>query len=223
MHSIELDSAYLRFGTTQVLRGAYILVRSGTVTGLLGNNGSGKSCMLGMLYGTLSKGEYNVMCDGRRLMKAFRRPDIIRYAPQFGFTPRHFTAERVFKGYGVDYGEFCRHFPIFDGLAGARIKSLSGGERRLLEVYAVLRSKSLFCILDEPFSQLMPVHADVLCTIIVEEARTGKGILLTDHAYRYLLDISDTIYLLRSGTTYIIDDRRKLHSLGYLPYPETSN
>jgi ABC-type lipopolysaccharide export system ATPase subunit len=95
------------------------------------------------------------------------------------------------------------------------MKNLSGGERRIVEIYIILASKTKFCMLDEPFSQVMPVHVSTFKKIINEEKK-NKGMILTDHLYEDVIDVCDDIYVLLNGKTYLTNNRDDLTRLGYI-------
>ena len=91
---------------------------------------------------------------------------------------------------------------------------MSGGERRIVEIYSIVASKTKFCMLDEPFSQVMPVHAEKIKKLIVRE-KQNKGIIVTDHAYHYL-DICDEIYVINNAKTFLIEHLNDLKKTGYV-------
>ena len=70
-------------------------------------------------------------------------------------------------------------------------------------------------MLDEPFSQVMPLHVDTIKKIIQQEKK-NKGIIITDHLYEHIFDICDDIYVIANGKTYLTNDRNDLNNLGYI-------
>jgi ABC-type lipopolysaccharide export system ATPase subunit len=70
-------------------------------------------------------------------------------------------------------------------------------------------------MLDEPFTQVMPVHVDTIKKIILEEKK-NKGIMIADHLYEHIIDICDNIYVILNGKTYLTRDRNDLVKLGYI-------
>jgi ABC-type lipopolysaccharide export system ATPase subunit len=84
-----------------------------------------------------------------------------------------------------------------------------------VEAILILRSQAKFCILDEPFSGLMPVHIETLISLM-KALKNEKGIIITDHLYRHVSSISDRIYLLSNGKTYPIKNAEQLISLRYV-------
>lgn len=184
---------------------------------LLGLNGSGKSSLLQMLYGTRKGTFRHVRFDGRPIKKAFLEPKAERYLPQFSFIPGYLSVRRVFEDYKVDPYVFAADFPDLACCADARLRQLSGGERRLIEVYLIIRSQAAICLLDEPFSQLMPLHIATLKALIRQEADGGgKGFVIADHMYRDLLRISDRVCLLKDGYVSEMPSGKDLAESGYI-------
>ena len=75
-------------------------------------------------------------------------------------------------------------------------------------------------MLDEPFSQVMPVHVDRIKKIIKHEKK-NKGIIITDHLYEHIIDICDKIYVIANGKTYLTKDRDDLIKFGYISNKDT--
>ena len=89
------------------------------------------------------------------------------------------------------------------------------GEQRILECFIILRSPARFILLDEPFSQIAPLHVATLQTLIRQEKAT-KGILLTDHMYRHVTGIADRLYVMADGQAYPCENDEDLVRRGYL-------
>jgi ABC-type multidrug transport system ATPase subunit len=141
----------------------------------------------------------------------------VMYAAQHSFIPVGRLVGRVLSDYGVKFESLVASFPIFGGYRHHPVAALSGGERRILQVFVVLTSPmARFCLLDEPFSQVSPLHAGVLKTLIVDAARGGKGILISDHLYRDICKVSDDIYIIAGGTTRLLASPDDLHKFGYV-------
>jgi ABC-type lipopolysaccharide export system ATPase subunit len=92
---------------------------------------------------------------------------------------------------------------------------LSGGERRLVETYLIVKGKSEIILLDEPFSHIAPLYIEKLKSLITEE-KQHKIIILTDHMYKDVIETADSIYLLRNGYTKQIKDLKDLEFYNYL-------
>lgn len=85
----------------------------------------------------------------------------------------------------------------------------------MFEVLIVLNSNHPFCILDEPFSGLMPIHIEKLKELLILK-RQHKGIIITDHLHRHIREIADDLYLLTNGSSYKVNSEEQLLQLGYL-------
>lgn len=214
IHTLEVDSVILEFDTKRVLQDVYLKSETGKVTGLLGRNGTGKTCLMKIIYGELIPYDKSVRLDGVSVFNRYRNPNDIRYLPQYGFVPKSLTTKRIFKDFNLDFSDFINEFPEFGKYYKIKFKNLSGGEQRIIEIYSILVSKTKFCMLDEPFSQIMPVHVDTIKTIIVREKK-NKGILLTDHLYKHIFDICDNLYVITNGKTHLTKSKQDVETLGY--------
>lgn len=213
IHILEADSIQLEFGARRILSDIYFKCETGKVTGLLGRNGQGKSCLLQIVYGSLVA-EKSVRFDGLSVPNAFKRPDLFAYLPQFNFIPKFLTIRRVFKDFNINFSAFEECFGEFSNQGNFRVGNLSGGERRLIELYIILKKQSEFIFLDEPFTHLNPIQIEKVKALISEE-KEKKGILLTDHMFRHILDVSDNLYVLVNGKTHLIKEFSEVESLGY--------
>jgi len=222
-HSLEADSIILEFGAKRVLQDVYLKSETGQVTGLLGRNGTGKTCLMNIIYGELNPTDKSIRLDGIAAINGLRHPELVRYLPQHRFIPGPLTIKRIFKDFRLDFEEFVHEFPEFEKYHKTRLNKLSGGERRIVEVYAILGSKTKFCLLDEPFSHIMPAHVDVIRKLILREKQT-KGIIITDHMYQHIIDICDQLYVIHAGKTYLTKSLQDLETFGYLKiYSESNN
>jgi len=212
-HVLEIDGVQLQFGERKILSDICLRCETGRITGLLGKNGQGKSCLMKAIYGSLHC-EKSVRFDRISIVESFKRPDLIVCLPQSNFIPKSLTLSRVFQDFDLEYSEFQNRFLEFTKREKDTVGSLSGGERRLLELYIIVRSKSLFALLDEPFTQLNPLQIEKARQLLTEE-RARKGMLITDHMYRHVIDICDTLYVLANGKTYLTKNIADIEALGY--------
>lgn len=212
-HLLEIDSVELSFGDRRILSGVYLAVETGGVTAVLGRNGCGKSCLMKILCGSLRADFRSMRIDG--VWHAHFRADEVRYLTQQGFIPGWMSVDRVLRDFGLPWDDLLAWFPLFGDLHDTKIHSMSGGERRLLECYLILRSPAQFVMLDEPFSQVAPLHVATLKELIRQE-KASKGILLTDHMHRHVTDIADRLYVMADGQTYLTHGPEDLVRYGYL-------
>ena len=214
IHELVVDSVVVRFREKTVVSGGYITARTGEVTGLLGRNGAGKSCMFRALMGGLKVDYVQVHIDGKPI--DLNRIGLrIKYLPQGRMIPDEMTLKDAFRLYGVDFWPFVLQFPKYSGKYHARLWEMSGGEARLAELYLVLMSDAQFCILDEPFSQVDPVHVEAVQRMIRERS-AGMGIIVTDHLYEAISTVTDNLFVLSDGYTHPVESRDDLVRHGYL-------
>ncbi|MDA3944978.1 MAG: ATP-binding cassette domain-containing protein [Bacteroidetes bacterium] len=214
INTLEVDSVILEFDSKRVLQDVYLKSETGKVTGLLGRNGTGKSCLMKIIFGEISPNDKSIRLNGNALLGNHRNASDIRYLPQGRFMPKMLSLKRIFNDFELDFMDFTTEFPGFEKFYKAKLSALSGGEQRIVEIYAILASKTKFCMLDEPFSQVMPVHVETIKNLILREKKK-KGILITDHLYKYIIDICDELYVLSNGKTYLTNDIRDIEALGY--------
>ena len=211
---LEIDNVELSFQGKQILNGIYIKAETVTITGILGSNGSGKSCLLNIIFGNLNSKYKLVRIDGKPILYPLYKTKFTKLLPQHSFLPRLKLAS-IFRLYHVDWKNFCSQFQEFSKYKNMNAHKLSGGERRLVETYLVLKSDGQIVLLDEPFSHIAPIYIERFKAIIKEEMKT-KVVLMTDHLYEHLIDICDTIYLLKNGCTMKINSLSELEDYKYV-------
>ena len=214
MHELVVDSVVVRFGEKTVVSGGYITSQTGKVTGLLGRNGAGKSCMFRALMGGLKVDYVSVHVDGKPI-DMHKIGLIIKYLPQGRMIPGGMTLREAFRLYDVDFWTFALLFPKYSGKYHTPLWEMSGGEARLAELYLVLMAEAPFCILDEPFSQIDPVHIEAVQRLIREKNRE-KGIIVTDHNDEAISAVADRLFVLSDGYTHPVESREDLVRHGYL-------
>lgn len=215
-HILEADSIQLTFGHRKILSDIYLKCETGRITGLLGANGQGKSSLMKIIYGTLDH-EKSVRVDHVAQHKTHKQPGLFRYLPQFNFIPKLRSLKKIFEDFELDYSSFEQTFPMFGAKYKDVVSSLSGGEQRIIEVYVIVKSATYFAMLDEPFSHLSPIQIEKIKELLLEE-KENKGILVTDHMYRHVIDICDQIYVLKNGTTYSTKNTEDIERLGYVNF-----
>jgi ABC-type multidrug transport system ATPase subunit len=212
-HILEADGIQLEFNGRKILSSVYIKCETGKITGLLGRNGQGKSCLMKIIHGSL-KAEKSVRIDNISRNEAFKVPYLLKYLPQFNFIPRFLTLKRVFKDFDQNFESFCSRFPEFTLSYNTSIGTLSGGEIRVVSLYVILTSPALFVMLDEPFTHLNPIQIEKVKELLHEE-KANKGLLLTDHMYKHITEVSDALYVLTNGKTHLAKSMEDIEALGY--------
>jgi len=208
----ELTKSYS--GRT-VVRGVSLEVASGEVVGLLGPNGAGKTTTFYMTVGLAAPDSGYVLLNGKDITSD---PMYIRARKGIGYLPQE---PSIFRGLTVEQNilAILETLPI-DGptrrarlrellaelnltpLAGAPAYTLSGGERRRVEITRALVVSPLFILLDEPFAGIDPIAVADIQKIIFHLKERGIGVLITDHNVRETLRITDRAYIVRDGAIF---------------------
>lgn len=210
-----MDSVLLEFDLRKILSDIYLKCETGKITGLLGRNGHGKTCLMNIICGNLEPQSKSIRFDGSTISTPFKKPELLIYLPQFNFIPENLTLKRIFNDFKIDFNSFEKLFPEISIHFKSPIKNLSGGHRRIVEIFIIIKSKTQFVLLDEPFSHIMPLHIDKIKTLLLEE-KHNKGILITDHLYEHITSISDSLYVINNGKTYLTNHISDLENYGYL-------
>lgn len=211
---LEVDGVILEFGAKRILQDVYLKCETGEITGLLGRNGTGKSSLFKILFGALTASSQSVRINKKTLIGSNRSPKDIRYLPQHNFAPDFLTVKRLCKDFEADFSDLTSNFPEFEKDYKSKLSDLSSGQRRIIELFVILTSSTKFCLLDEPFSQVMPIHIASIKELILRE-KTNKGIIITDHLYEHVTDLCDRLYVISDGKTYLTNGTNDLATLGY--------
>ena len=126
-----VDSVHLQFGSHTVLQSAFLAAESGRVTGVLGRNGTGKSCLFKCIVGGIRPQNMFVRFNNESKTDYAHIGKRVKYLPQNLFGPGNYTLGEAFRLYGVDYDELVRFDPKFHPLQRKMFKGLSGGEARI--------------------------------------------------------------------------------------------
>ncbi|PIU18154.1 MAG: LPS export ABC transporter ATP-binding protein [Elusimicrobia bacterium CG08_land_8_20_14_0_20_59_10] len=215
---MKLESNLLEksFGRRPVVNGISLHVNSGEVCGLLGPNGAGKTTTFHMLVGFLEPDSGRVFIDGRDATKEpmYRRAQGgLGYLAQEPTVFRGLTVaqnleailERTVKDRGAIKGRVDALLGEFGltKLEDQKAWSLSGGEKRRLEVARVMINEPRIILLDEPFVGIDPITVSELKKVILHLKEKGIGVLITDHNVRETLSITDRSYLMYDGRILI--------------------
>src|SRR6186713_1652809 len=206
----ELTKSY---GGRTVVRGVSLDVGSGEIVGLLGPNGAGKTTTFYMTVGLTVADSGRVILDGEDVtddpMYARARRGI-GYLPQEPSIFRRLTVEQnilaILETLDLDAdARRERLAALLDELGIARLAkstahSLSGGERRRVEITRALVISPAFMLLDEPFAGIDPIAVLDIQNIIRQLKERGIGVLITDHNVRETLGICDRAYILNEGS-----------------------
>lgn len=212
---LEIDNVELSFANRPILNGIYLKAETGKVTGILGSNGCGKSCLLSIIFGSLQPKYKSIRLDGRHITKPLYLETVVNLLPQHKLAPKNIKLKTLFKLLKVDFTEFTDCFESFAIYWNKKVKTLSGGEQRVLEIYLMLKTETNIVLLDEPFSHVAPLFIENIKKLI-EREKQSKIIIITDHYFRDVMDVSDHLYLLKNGAIHNINNIEALDDYGYL-------
>jgi lipopolysaccharide export system ATP-binding protein len=214
---LKTDSVLLEFDGRKILQDVYLECKQGEVVGILGRNGCGKSSLLRIIFGTLTPAYKHVSISGEYIKKGYKNMRVA-YLPQHNYLPKGIKIKNLAINIIDDrFNEDLAAHPIYRDHHEKTIAELSGGEQRQLEILLVIYSKADFILLDEPFTHISPIQAEAL-KVLIKKCAQIKGIILTDHQYYNILDVSDRIILITDGYTRPIKHKDDLVTYGYLSH-----
>ncbi len=213
--TLKVDSVELAFDNRKILQDVALQCSQGEIVGLLGRNGSGKSSLLKIIFGSLKPAYRYVSINGRYIDNGYADGSIA-YLPQHNYLPPGVRISRLARMLidPIFWDEFAEH-PVFQNHHHKTAGELSGGELRMLETLMVVYNKAGFILLDEPFTHISPVQTDLFKPIIKACAKR-KGIIITDHQYDNVLDVADRLIILENGCTKLVNGVDDLVTYNYL-------
>ena len=214
-----VDSLSHAFGAHRVLAGIYLSCAPGEIVGVVGENGCGKTTMLRSIFGSLAPDHIHLTVDDAHVATAYRT-GVVAYQPQEPYLPRRLTVRRAAALALADRGARSEVTtdPEIAPYLSRRIRALSGGDQRYLEVLLAVHSGAPYVLLDEPFTELEPIRREPLSWTIRRAASgRGLGFVITDHAYRDVLAIADRVVVMRDGVLLPASCEDDLRRLGYTP------
>ena len=220
---LKLENLSKRYGSKSVLQDLSLSLQPGEIYGLLGPNGAGKTTTFYMIVGLVPVTRGDVYLDDEcitHLPIHQRARRGIGYLPQEPSIFRKLTVEENIRA----VAEFCpvsrrerealveKHLEELHltHLARQKAFTLSGGERRRLEISRALVMDPKFLFLDEPFSGVDPISVAEVQKMVLALKKRGIGIIITDHSVRETLRIVDRAYLLYEGKVLSEGDRKTL-------------
>jgi len=220
---LEIRDLSKSYDGRQVVKGVDIEVKRGEIVGLLGPNGAGKTTTFYMVVGIVPPNRGKITFDNNDITKLpihERARFGIGYLSQEPSIFRKLSVEEnitaILETLPIGRNERRRRLTMLleelniAHLAKNKAFTLSGGERRRLEITRALVTNPSFILLDEPFSGIDPIVVNEAQEIIKELKERGLGILLTDHNVRETLSITDRAYLIADGKILISGTAQEL-------------
>jgi len=216
MYLLETKNLVKAYSSRRVVNSVSITVKPGEVVGLLGPNGAGKTTTFYMIVGLVNRDEGNIMFKNQfiTMLPMHKRSRLgMGYLSQEPSIFRKLTVSEnilaVLETLNISQRERKKRLDNLlselglSRLANNMADTLSGGERRRLEVTRALVTNPQLILLDEPFSGIDPIAVFDVQQIIVKLKERGIGILLTDHNVRETLSITDKAYIMANGEVLI--------------------
>jgi len=215
MATLRTQNLTKSYGGRTVVRGVSLEVASGEVVGLLGPNGAGKTTTFYMVVGLTSPDSGRVELDGAEIT---RDPMYVRARKGIAYLPQE---PSIFRGLTVEENilailetlslksaarrtrlrELLAELGL-EHLAKSKAYTLSGGERRRVEITRALVISPSFILLDEPFAGIDPIAVTDIQKIIFHLKERGIGVLITDHNVRETLKITDRAHIVHDGVIF---------------------
>jgi lipopolysaccharide export system ATP-binding protein len=209
---IRTEGLVKTFGARNVVNGIDLRFVAGEVVGLLGPNGAGKTTTFYMIVGLVPATQGRVFLDGAdltRLRMNERARHGIGYLPQEPSIFRKLTVAQnilaIVEAIGVPRRERAARVQAhleelhLGPVAKQKAYTLSGGERRRLEIARALVTRPKFLLMDEPFAAIDPISVAEVQKIILQLKARGIGVVITDHNVRETLRVVDRAYLIHKG------------------------
>ena len=212
MELLRVDGLVKRYGKRTVVDDVGFSVESGEIVGILGPNGAGKTTTFRMTIGMITPKSGKVFFNGHEVTKLpmYRRARMgMGYLSQESSVFQKLTVEEnveaILEGLSISRKERKRRTEeLLEELELTRLSknkanTLSGGEKRRLEISRALVASPSLILLDEPFTGIDPIAVFDIQQIMINLKRRGIGVLLTDHSVRETLSITDRSYIINNG------------------------
>ncbi len=220
---LRTDNLVKKYRKRAVVNGVSLTVRRGEIVGLLGPNGAGKTTTFNQIVGFIRPDSGDVFMDELTLthLPMYKRCRFgIGYLPQESSVFRKMTVAdnlmSILETTGLRKKDrIARQAQLLSDLGIEKVSdqkafTLSGGERRRVEIARSLVTNPAFLLLDEPFAGIDPIAVDDIQNIIRDLRTRGLGILITDHNVRETLEITDRAYIMYDGKILISGSAQEL-------------
>ena len=212
MHGLKIQNLVKAFRSRKVVNKVSLEIKQGEIVGLLGPNGAGKTTTFYMVVGLTQPDEGKVILNDEDVTcfpMHKRAKKGVSYLPQEPSVFRKLTVENnimaVLESQKLSTFDrkkkarsLLRELNILH-IKDSMAYSLSGGERRRVEISRALANSPLFVLLDEPFAGIDPIAVADIQSIISQLKNRGIGVLITDHNVRETLSITDRAYIINEG------------------------
>lgn len=216
MTGLQIDSIRKSFGEKTILQDVCITCCNNEIVGLLGRNGTGKSTIFKIVFRMMEAESCFVRIDNKVIQNQFDLKGNLSYLSQNHFLPRNIRIKEFIRLFcSTENADFLREHSLVKPFLNSKVRELSGGEQRIIEILLIIFSESKFAMLDEPFHSLSPKVIQEIKTLIKEQSEY-KGFIISDHNYQDVLEISNRNYLLSETSVKAIQNVEDLRFYKYL-------
>ena len=218
MDLLKVTDVNKSYGKKAILKNINLDCKVGEIIGIFGRNGTGKSTLLKLIFGTVKADSILIKINSEIIsQKAIIPSKRIGYLPQDTFLPKERKVREIIpfffpKGDDQDKIFYSPQVPSFEKI---KIGKLSLGQLRYLELLIIGNLNHQFLMLDEPFSMIEPIYKDVIKSLLLK-LKKSKGIILTDHYYNDVLEITDENFVIKDSEIIKVADKSDLVKYEYL-------
>lgn len=207
---VKVENLSKSFNGKTLLSNAYIELATKDIIGVFGRNGTGKTSLLKILFGSLSADQAFMSYNNKPIRQSYKFKQLFSLSTQDLFLPSRLSVAKLISFLVAKQSQY---YLLEDEYLKAylqhKISDLSYGLARYLQAKCVVYSQTPFCLLDEPFSGLSPILCEALKRDILLQAQY-KGILIVDHKYEDVLQISNKNYILKNAAIYKLEEASSL-------------
>jgi ABC-type multidrug transport system ATPase subunit len=215
---LELHKAEKSFRSKEILKKVSFSCSTGEILGIFGRNGCGKSTLLKMIFGTLKASKIEMSFNNKPLSPSqVILQKKIAYLPQHSFLPFNSKVRDVIPIYYQSQKDQDAIFydSLIASISSKKIKELSIGQLRYLQVLLIGNLDRDFILLDEPFSMIDPLYKEKIRELLLK-IKQHKGIIITDHYYKDVLNITSKNIIIKNGISTPVYNKEDLKTMDYL-------
>ncbi|GGX30168.1 ATP-binding cassette domain-containing protein [Aquimarina muelleri] len=218
MDVLEITNLNKSYGKKILLKNINLQCKVGEIIGAFGRNGTGKSTLLKLIFGTVKADSIHIKINSKTIFpNDIISSKKIAYLPQDTFLPKEQKVREIiplFFPNGEDQDKIF-YSPQVSSFEKTKVGKLSLGQLRYLELLIIGNLSHTFLMLDEPFSMIEPIYKDVIKDLLLK-LKKSKGIILTDHYYNDVFEITNKNFIIRDAKKIEIVDKADLIKYEYL-------
>jgi len=218
MDLLEITDLNKSYGKKTILKNIGLECKTGEIIGIFGRNGTGKSTLLKLIFGTVKADTILIKINSEIIsQKAIIPSKKIAYLPQDTFLPKEQKVREIIPFFFPNGDDQDKIFysPQVSSFEKIKVGKLSLGQLRYLELLIIGNLNHPFLMLDEPFSMIEPIYKDVIKNLLLR-LKESKGIILTDHYYNDVLEITNKNFVLKDTEKIEIMGKNDLVKYEYL-------